>query len=238
MALRQGRYKAILLDGDALGPVCHYIHLNPVRARLVEATELEQYKDSSFAHLWYPSRRSAYEVPELALEFAGGLVDNRAGRRKYREYLDWLAQNEGEKKQMGFERMSRGWVKGTKAFKQAILDDLKDEQIQRVVEAEASEMREPRWERTLREALIVINHETGDLCSTRKGQDWKVDLARYLREVHLAQYRWIAEHLHMGAPSYVQSLVSRHRKQKPSKEWRLLKKHGKLDPFDPSQATV
>lgn len=48
MALRQGRYKAILLDGDALGPVCHYIHLNPVRARLVgwlvEATELEQYK--------------------------------------------------------------------------------------------------------------------------------------------------------------------------------------------------
>ena len=90
-------------------------------------------------------------------------------------------------------------------------------------------MREPRWERTLREALIVINHETGDLCSTRKGQDWKVDLARYLREVHLAQYRWIAEHLHMGAPSYVQSLVSRHRKRKPSKEWRLLKKHGKLD---------
>ena len=89
-------------------------------------------------------------------------------------------------------------MKGTKAFKQAILDDLKDEQIQRVVEAEASEMREPRWERTLREALIVINHETGDLCSTRKGQDWKVDLARYLREVHLAQYRWIAEHLHMG----------------------------------------
>ena len=53
-------------------------------------------------------------------------MDNRAGRRKYREYLDWLAQNEGEKKQMGFERMSRGWVKDTKAFKQAILDDLKD----------------------------------------------------------------------------------------------------------------
>ena len=35
VALRQGRYKAILLDGDALGPVCHYIHLNPVRAGLV-----------------------------------------------------------------------------------------------------------------------------------------------------------------------------------------------------------
>jgi REP element-mobilizing transposase RayT len=27
----QGRYKAILLDEDAAGAVCHYIHLNPVR---------------------------------------------------------------------------------------------------------------------------------------------------------------------------------------------------------------
>jgi len=35
----------------------------------------------------------------------------------------------------------------------------------------------------------------------------------------------------MGAPSYVQSLVSRHRKQKPSKEWRLLKKAWKIGPL-------
>ena len=32
----KGRYKAILLDDDALGAVCHYIHLNPVRAGIVE----------------------------------------------------------------------------------------------------------------------------------------------------------------------------------------------------------
>ena len=92
-------------------------------------------------------------------------------------------------------------------------------------------MREPCWERTLREALCVINHQAKDLLSGPKGQGWKVDLARYLREVHLAPYRWIAENLHMGAPSYVQSLVSRHRKKIASDEWRLLKKHGKLDPF-------
>ena len=129
---------------------------------------------------------------------------------------------------MGFERMSRGWVKGTKDFKRAVLDDLNDEQIQRVVEAEASEMREPRWEGTLREALCVINHEAKDLLSGPKGQGWKVDLARYLREAHLAPYRWIAENLHMGAPSYVQSLVSRHRKKIASDKWNSLQKHGKL----------
>ena len=37
----QGRYKALLLEpGPALGQVCHYIHLNPVRARLVEPSKL------------------------------------------------------------------------------------------------------------------------------------------------------------------------------------------------------
>ena len=41
-----------------------------------------------------------------------------------------------------------------------------------MVEAEASEMREPRWEGTLREALCVINHEAKDLLSGPKGQGW------------------------------------------------------------------
>lgn len=124
--------------------------------RGVEVSALEQSSESSFASLWYPSRRSAYESPELALEFAGGLADSRVGRRKYREYLDWLTQSDSEK-------------------------------------------------------------------SGLKGEGWKVDLARHLREAHLVPYRWITENLQMGAPSYVQSLVSRHRKKPASKEWRLLK---------------
>ena len=32
----QGRYKALLVEPEAVGAVCHYIHLNPVRAHLVE----------------------------------------------------------------------------------------------------------------------------------------------------------------------------------------------------------
>ena len=43
----QGRYKAILLDVDAVGPVCHYIYLNPVRAGLVEAAMLQRRKKGS-----------------------------------------------------------------------------------------------------------------------------------------------------------------------------------------------
>jgi len=80
----QGRYKAILLDGEAVGAVCHYIHLNPVRAGLTGCSELEKYNVSSFHRLWHPRRRRPYESFEAALEGAGGLKDTRAGRKLYR----------------------------------------------------------------------------------------------------------------------------------------------------------
>ena len=101
--------------------------------------------------------------------------------------------------------------------------------MERVVEAEAAEMREPLWEKTLERGLALIRRSADELSRDRKGEGWKVDLARFLRETHLTPYRWIAKNLHMGAPSYVQSLVSRARYKKPTREWKILQKHGKLD---------
>jgi putative transposase len=157
------------------------------------------------------------------------LADSPAGRRKYRDYLAWLSESDAEARRLGFKEMSRGWLKGTEDFKKSVLEDLKDEQVRGVVEAEASEMREPLWGRALAGGLAALGREAGDLADCRKGEGWKVDLARYLRERRLVPYRWIATNLWMGAPSYVQSLVSRRRQQKDSKEWRILQKHGKLD---------
>ncbi len=228
-ALRQGRYKAIVLDADAVGPVCHYIHLNPVRAGLVEASALQSYEPSSFAHLWRPRKRKGYEVFETALEAVGGLVDSPAGRRRYRDYLEWLSADEGERKKLGFEKMSRGWAKGSRAFKKGLLESLDDEDDRRIVEAEASELREPLWEQALGEELKVLGFARKDLKAGLKGEGWKVALARHLREAHQAPHRWIASNLQMGSPSYVQSLVSRHRTGKGCTYWRKLKKHEKLD---------
>jgi REP element-mobilizing transposase RayT len=225
----QGRYQAILLDEDALGAVAHYIHLNPVRAGLVEVDSLQSYAQSSFARLWYPSRRANYEYPQVALAYAGGLSDSPAGRRKYRDYLSWLAASEGEQKQLGFEKMTKGWIKGSKEFKKSVLEGLGDDRIHKVVEADAAEMREPLWNRSLDEALEVVGRKRSELRQGKKGEEWKVSIARYLRERHLTPNRWIAEHMEMGAPSYVQSLVSRHRSNVSTQEWKQLQKHGKLD---------
>ena len=220
----QGRYKAILLDPDAVGSVCHYIHLNPVRAGLVDVSGLQQYKDSSFFQLWHPRQRWNYGNYQSCLDAAGGLADKPKGRSLYRDYLAWLCAEESEQKRLGFEKMSRGWAKGTKAFKKAVMEDLGDEKVQQIVEAEAFELREPHWEKGVTEALKNLGKRERDLIVDRKGADWKVALARHLRERYLASHKWIAARLVMGAPSSVQSLVSRHRKLSVKKDeiWRRL----------------
>lgn len=226
----QGRYKALLLDGDAVGAVCHYIHLNPVRAKLVSCGQLQSYEASSFHRLWYARKRQGYESFEISLEAAGGLEDTRTGRRLYRDYLAWLSEDEVERKRMGFETMCRGWIKGTRAFRKAVLEDLKDEPTRIVTEAEAAELREPRWDRAVVELMSSLGRNEEDLLHSPKGADWKVALARVMRERYLAPNRWIAERLHMGRVSTVQSLVSRHRTNKGESNpvWRKLKNHETL----------
>ena len=40
----QGRYKSLIVDpSEGLGPLCHYIHLNPVRAHLCDVASLDNY---------------------------------------------------------------------------------------------------------------------------------------------------------------------------------------------------
>jgi len=208
----QGRYQAILLDSDVVGGVCHYIHLNPVRAGLVAAADLQSYPDSGFHQIWYPSKRWSFFEASTALSEAGGLSDTRSGRRSYRDYLDWLSTDDATCKQLGFEKMCKGWAKGSKDFKQAVMDDLKDGVSQKVVESEAKELREPLWERRLQQGLGVLGKTDLDLLSELKGVDWKVALARHLRESSLTPNRWIAERLQMGTAESVSSRVSHQRK--------------------------
>jgi hypothetical protein len=161
---------------------------------------------------------------------AGGLVDKPRDRVLYRDYLAWLSSEPSERKRLGFENMVRGWVKGSRDFKQAVLKDLSDAQIQKVVELDAAEMREPRWERAVPRALERLGRTDSELRTEAKGAEWKVAVARHLRERCLTPNRWIAERLNMGATSSVQSLVSRHRTKKHEKNsnWVLLN-HETLD---------
>jgi putative transposase len=117
----QGRYKALPVDPDALGTVCHYIHLNPVRAGICTVEELAEWPWTSIPALLEPRQRPTWFSPEAALEQAGGLKDTPAGRKRYLGYLSWLQQDEAGRKALQFERLSKDWAVGTREFRRDLL---------------------------------------------------------------------------------------------------------------------
>ena len=144
--------------------------------------------------------------------------------------MEWLCEEDSERKRLGFEKMSSGWAKGTQEFKKAVLDDLKDDDLKKIVESEAAEMRASLGARRCR--LFTAFKQTGSRSSTKpKAALWKLAIARCLREQHLVPYRWIAKRLHMGQVSSLSSAVSRTRKldHKQFNEWDIIKKHENLD---------
>ena len=108
-----------------MGWLCHYIHLNPVRAGICSVEALRSYRFSSYFHLWDKRKRPKSLSFESCLESAGGLKDATAGRKKYRDYLDWLSQDEPSQKALSFYRMSKGWALGSEDFKRSLLEDEK-----------------------------------------------------------------------------------------------------------------
>jgi putative transposase len=109
--LFQGRYEG-LEEGEALGQVCHYLHLNPVRAGAVPVEKLGDYRFSSY---WYLSRpRPKCLCLTAALAEAGGLADTAAGRRGYAAYLSWQAESGPSGKNKAYVSLSRGWARGSR----------------------------------------------------------------------------------------------------------------------------
>ena len=145
------------------------------------------------------------------------------------DYSPW--GEDTERKRLGFEKMSSGWAKGTQNFKKAVLDDLKDDNLKKIVESEAVEMREPRWEGVVADSLKRLNKQEVDLAQSPKAALWKLAIARYLREQHLVPYRWIAKRLNMGQVSFLSSAVSRSRRldRNQFNAWGIIKKHENLD---------
>ena len=198
--LFQGRYQSLIVDPDGgLGPLCHYLHLNPVRARLRPVEQLPAWPWSSLPWLMEPKRRPAWYGPKAALEHAGGLQDTPAGRKKYLEYLAWLAEDEPARKQQRFEQMSKGWIVGTEEFLAAMAR--KHEEVARRRGRRETDMQvaqEAVWREMLEKLLRRLRRTAGDLPKTGKSVDWKLALAAVLKARTTATNRWLGTTLHMG----------------------------------------
>jgi len=213
--LFQGRYKALLVEeGGPLGQVCHYIHLNPVRAGILPVATLGDYRYSSYWYFTRPKARPAWFRLDTALHEAGVLPDTRPGWQAYGRYLEWQASAGPAGKSKAYVAMSKGWVLGSPGFKAALIKDHQLVATSRAWEAGgAQEIREEAWRQALREGLQRRGKTADDVAHDRKTAPWKVALAAQLKQSTLARNAWLAQHLRMGRAEAVSSHVSKYRRE-------------------------
>jgi len=212
--LFQGRYKALLVEeGGALGQVCHYIHLNPVRAGIVPVERLRDYRYSSYWYLWRKADRPEFLDVTVALAEAGQLADERRGWAQYAQYLAWQAAEGPAGKSKAYVSLSRGWALGTQDFKAALIQDHALLAASRAWEsAGAQEIRAQQWARRLEQGLRAIKRTAAAAGQERKSAPWKAALAAWMKQKTPASNRWLAEQLQMGRPEAVSVYVARLRK--------------------------
>ena len=82
--LFQGRYKAVLVEADSYaGELSRYIHLNPVRAAMVDMPE--KYKWSSYQYFTDMKRRPEWLVLDFILSYFDN--DSVQARKRYQEFV-------------------------------------------------------------------------------------------------------------------------------------------------------
>jgi putative transposase len=212
--LFSGRYKSLIVDGSGKGylkTVCDYVHLNPARARLLQARELL----SAFAWSSYPyylaaaSKRPHWLRVDRLLGEWRIPKDSVAGRRIFGEGMEGRRKEDlaGE-----FRSVQRGWCLGDEQFRQELLDQVSakpgpshfGETVQEAVEARA--------ERLVSEGLKQLGWGEPALKQKRKGDAGKVALAKELRVQTTMPLAWIAGRLAMGSRGYAAWLLGRKKK--------------------------
>jgi putative transposase len=219
--LFQGRYKALLVEeGEPLSMVCHYLHLNPVRAGVLPVERLPEYRFSSYWYLRQPKLRPPCLRFVTSLAEAGGLTDTVPGWNSYADYLAWQAAEGPTGKSKAYVSMSRGWALGSAGFKKTLVHDHALAAESRAWENQgAREIREQRWEDLFQRALAALDRKEDELPIGPESAPWKVAIATFLKERTQAPNPWLAHRLGMQRPVYVSRLVSAARRaQQPLPE--------------------
>lgn len=212
--LFSGRYKSLIVDGSGHGylkTVCDYVHLNPVRARLVGPEEkLETYRWSSYPlYLKTPRRRPAWlSVRRLFGEWNIGR-DDAAARREFGRQMEARRQGERDGE---YKAVRRGWCLGDKQFRQELLDQIAEQRGDWHYGQELQESDEARAQRLIAQELKSQGWAAADLEKRRKGDPFKLHIAARLRAETVMTMNWIAQRLYMGSRGHLTQLLCRHRR--------------------------
>lgn len=210
--LFQGRYQSLLIeDMAALARVVNYIHLNPVRAKIVEPPQVAAFRWSSLGQ-FTRADRPRYLIASDWLRH-NGFTDSSDG---WRAYVELLVQNATQTDvKRDHDELCRGWAIGTAGWRKAVAKDHAHLALHRGVAAEElRDMKHARWAELLERLLREYGKTTAVAHAEAKGAAWKCAIAEKLRREAGAAHRWIAEQLVMGSDSSVRSHLSRRRNAK------------------------
>lgn len=202
----QGRYQAILVEpGRHLGQLVDYVHLNPVRARIVRIEQLGQFRWSSFrVFIGGATGRPAWLTCDDWLNAKGGLADSPLGWKSYQEHLNWLMAESGRQKEAAFDRMSKGWAFGSEGFCNAVQKDFRAmHQARDWGGREIADLNQIHWHDLLERGAKKLGVSLANASTTTKSISWKVALAAWLKSLSSVSNRWLGEQLHMGPPDAV-----------------------------------
>lgn len=219
--LFSGRYKAVLVEeNDYLTTLMHYVHLNPVRAKLVNVSEgLETYRWSSLGeYLLPPSKRRHWIAVRAGLTHLG-YEDKAKGRRKLLELLEGLVSKSPLKRAGVVEHegaglnatLRRGWCYGTEEFREKMVDMLgeqmragKQYRLENGYDGRQLRSHDEKAARQYVElGLEVLGMEVEELENLPKMDVNKAMLARLLRKHTHVGLEWISRELKMGVRSSV-----------------------------------
>lgn len=204
-----GRYKALIVDGSGNGylkTVCDYVHLNPVRAKLLSPEErLSAYGWSSYPeYLKRPSRRVSWLRVDRLLGEMGIARDSDAGRREFERQAEG---RRAETEDREWKVVRRGWCLGDKGFRKELLAQMAEKAGQSHYGDEISASVEEKAERIVAEGLRKLKWTEKDLETRRKGDPGKVRIARRLRQETTVTLKWIAQRLRMGTWTHVANRI-------------------------------
>ncbi len=225
------RYKAVLVEGGSAhhyGTLLDYIHLNPVRARMIRPKDGQSILDFPWSSLAggyaLPSGRRAKWLAAAAGLAAAGVPDTAAGRRQFVERLDRRAVME-ERGRCGVPVMEsevdarcshlrRGWYWGTQAFAERMLSNFRPDAAKAKSRAysRTAERRAHGWqqaERWLREGLAAAGLSEADLARLKGTDARKVALADLLWRHTTVSQSWLAEKLHLQSAANASQLLRR-----------------------------
>jgi hypothetical protein len=208
--LFQGRYQALLIEEvTALARVVDYIHLNPVRAKVVLPEQVADYRWSSLAALLKGPRPTALKAQDW-LRAIGDWSDNPAGHRAYAGYLRELAQDEAAWAREGLVGLAQGWAIGTLAWRRSLAKEHSARALTTgLPRAERLELRQASWQASLASNLATLGKSPADLKTKPLKQPWKIELAGRIRTQSGASIGWLAEQLQLGGSATLRGYLHR-----------------------------